>query len=375
MYDYLIVGAGLSGATMARELTDAGNSVLVIDRREHIAGNAFTEEQDGIMVHRYGAHIFHTDDQQVWDYVRQFARFNGYHHMPVANYKGEIYALPFNMHTFNRMWGCLEPEGAQVMINRQRSAIRGNPKNLEEQAISLVGQDLYGKLIKGYTEKQWGRECRELPASIIRRIPVRFTYDNSYFDDVYQGIPEGGYTEMIRNMLDGIQVELGVDYLKNRERLRGMAKAVIFTGQIDAYFDYCYGPLEYRKVRFDTIWLDQENYQGNAVVNYTDSDATWTRIIEHKWFTFGRNREGEKIKHTVISAEYSEKWEPGAEPYYPINDEKNELLRREYMIRAANEPGVIFMGRLGRYWYADMDDVIAAALRIAEEIINNGGNK
>ena len=362
MFDYLIVGAGLYGAVTARELTDAGKNVLVIERRGHIAGNAYTEDVEGIQVHRYGAHIFHTNDREVWQYANRFAEFNRFTNSPVANWKGALYSLPFNMYTFNRMWGCVTPEEAEARIAKQRGEIRGEPRNLEEQAISLVGRDLYEKLIKGYTEKQWGRPCDQLPAFIIRRIPVRMTFDNNYFNARYQGIPEGGYTAMVGRMLKGIEVRLGCDYLERKAEMDAVAKRVIYTGPIDAYFGYRLGPLAYRSVRFETEVLDRANFQGNAVMNYTDAETPWTRIIEHKWF------EPEKagaIPKTVISREYSSEWKPGDEPYYPVNDEKNAALYNRYAALAVQEERVSMGGRLGSYRYYDMDQVIAAALAAA----------
>ncbi len=361
-YDYLVVGAGLYGAVFAREAKKQGRSALVIDRRPHIAGNIYTEEIEGINVHKYGAHIFHTNNKKVWDYVNCYAEFNRFTNSPVANYHGELYSLPFNMYTFNRMWGCVTPDEALKKIEEQKNAAGiTEPKNLEEQAISLVGIDIYEKLVKGYTEKQWGRPCDQLPAFIIKRLPVRLTFDNNYFNALYQGIPIGGYTKMVENMLDGIEVRLGVDYLKNREEFDAMAGKVIYTGPVDAYFDYRLGPLEYRSVRFETEVLDMPNFQGNAAVNYTDRETPWTRIIEHKWFEFGTQPK------TVISREYSSEWKPGDEPYYPVNDEKNGRLYLEYKKLADNEPNVIFGGRLGEYKYYDMDAVIAAALDICEK--------
>lgn len=369
MYDYLIVGAGLYGAVFAREAADAGKSVLVIDKRPNVAGNVYTEEIGNIHVHKYGAHIFHTNNKAVWDYVNRFAVFNRYTNSPVANFKGELYSLPFNMYTFNRMWGVVTPEEAAAKIEEQRRAAGiTEPKNLEEQAISLVGTDIYEKLVKGYTEKQWGRDCRDLPAFIIRRLPVRFTFDNNYFNALYQGIPVGGYTRMVENMLDGIEVRLGVDYLEHRSELDAMADRVVYTGQVDAFFDYRLGALEYRSVRFETEVLNVPNYQGNAVVNYTDRETPWTRIIEHKWFEFGKDGEGNDIRETVISREFSTEWKPGDEPYYPVNDEKNNRLYEEYRQLAANEKKVIFGGRLGEYKYYDMDKVIEAALLRAREV-------
>ncbi|QUA52485.1 UDP-galactopyranose mutase [Aristaeella lactis] len=363
MYNYLIVGAGLYGATVARELTDAGNSVLVIDKRSHIAGNVYTEKTEGINVHIYGAHIFHTNNKQVWDYVNRFSVFNRFTNSPVANYHGELYSLPFNMYTFNKMWGVVTPEEAAAKIEEQRKeAGITEPKNLEEQAISLVGTDIYEKLIKGYTQKQWGRPCTELPAFIIKRLPVRLTFDNNYFNALYQGIPVGGYTKMVENMLKGIEVQLNVDYLADKAKWDGVAEKVIYTGPIDAYFKYCLGNLEYRSVRFETEVLDKPNFQGNAAVNYTDAETPWTRIIEHKWFEFGKDENGNDLPKTVISREYSSEWKLGDEPYYPVNDEKNGNLYQEYKKLADKETNVVFGGRLGEYKYYDMDQVIAAAL-------------
>ena len=368
MYDYLIVGAGLYGAVFAREAADAGRSVLVIDRRPHIGGNVYTEQIEGIHVHRYGAHIFHTNLKPVWDYVNRFAEFNRFTNSPVANYHGELYSLPFNMYTFNRMWGVVTPEEAAEKIAQQRrEAGITEPRNLEEQAISLVGTDLYEKLVRGYTEKQWGRPCRELPAFIIRRLPVRMTFDNNYFDALYQGIPVGGYTRMVERMLEGIEVRLETDYLENRDALNALADRVVYTGAVDAYFDYCLGALQYRSVRFETEVLDQPNFQGNAAVNYTDRETPWTRIIEHKWFEFGKDADGNELPKTVISREFSSEWKPGDEPYYPVNDEKNSALYEAYRKLAAREKQVIFGGRLGEYRYYDMDAVIAAALKRAGE--------
>lgn len=361
-YDYLIVGAGLYGAVFAHEAAAHGKRCLVIDRREHIAGNIYTEEREGIQVHRYGAHIFHTNDREVWDYVNRFAEFNRYTNSPVANYKGEIYNLPFNMNTFNKMWGVVTPDEARAEIERQReNAGITEPKNLEEQAIRLVGTDIYEKLIKGYTGKQWGRPCTELPAFIIKRLPVRFTYDNNYFNALYQGVPIGGYTKLVAALLGDTEVRLGVDYLERREELNALAEKVVYTGAIDAYFGYRLGALEYRSVRFETEVLDTDNYQGNAVVNYTDAETPYTRIIEHKHFEFGTQPK------TVISREYSTEWTPGVEPYYPVNDEKNGALYAAYHQLAEAEENVFFGGRLGEYRYYDMDAVIAAALRFARE--------
>lgn len=367
MYDYLIVGAGLYGAVFAHEMKARGKKVLVIDRRAHIAGNVYTEKIEGIHVHQYGAHIFHTNNKKVWNYITQFAEFNRFTNSPVANYKGKLYSLPFNMYTFNQMWGVVTPEEASAEIERQRREITGEPKNLEEQAISLVGRDIYEKLIKGYTEKQWGRDCRELPAFIIRRLPVRLTFDNNYFNALYQGIPIGGYTKMVANLLEGIEVRLNTDYLEHKDELDALAQKVVYTGAIDAYFGYQLGHLEYRSVRFETELLDQPNFQGNAAVNYTDRETPWTRIIEHKWFEFGRDDEGRELPKTIISREYSSEWKPGDEPYYPVNDEKNGELYARYRERTQDEKKVIFGGRLGEYKYYDMDAVIGAALERAEK--------
>ena len=362
-YDYLIVGAGLYGAVCAREAVNAGKKVLVIDKRPHIAGNVYTQQIEGINVHVYGAHIFHTNNRAVWDYVNRFAEFNRFTNSPVANYHGELYSLPFNMYTFNKMWGVVTPEEAQAKIEEQkRQAGITEPKNLEEQAISLVGTDIYEKLIKGYTEKQWGRPCRELPAFIIKRLPVRLTFDNNYFNALYQGIPMGGYTKMVENMLSGIEVRLNVDYFDHKDELDALADKVIYTGPIDAYFGYRLGNLEYRSVRFETEVLDKPNFQGNAAVNYTDRETPYTRIIEHKWFEFGNQPK------TVISREYSSEWKPGDEPYYPVNDDRNGELYRQYKQLADAEEKVIFGGRLGEYKYYDMDAVIASALEKCKEL-------
>ena len=364
MYDYLIVGAGLFGSVFAHEAKKAGKKVLVIDKREHTGGNIYTKEVEGIQVHQYGAHIFHTSNQEVWDYVQQFAEFNRYTNSPVARYKDELYNLPFNMNTFSKMWNVKTPQEAKAEIDRQiKEAGITEPKNLEEQAISLVGKDIYEKLVKGYTEKQWGRRATELPIFIIKRLPVRFVYDNNYFNDKYQGIPIGGYTQIIEKMLDGIEVRLSTDFFADREGLTGLADKIVFTGMIDAYFQYCYGELEYRTVRFETEVLDCENYQGNAVVNYTERKVPYTRIIEHKHFEFG------KQEKTVISKEYSSEWKVGMEPYYPVNNEQNNKLFEEYRKLADQEKNVIFGGRLGNYKYYDMDKVIEAALEmVAEEL-------
>ena len=361
-YDYLVVGSGLYGAIFAHEANKRGKKVLVIDKRPNIAGNIYTEEVEGINVHKYGAHIFHTNNKEVWQYITQFAEFNRFTNSPVANYKGELYSLPFNMYTFNKMWGVVTPEEAAAKIEEQRQEIKGEPKNLEEQAISLVGRDIYEKLIKGYTEKQWGRPCTELPSFIIKRLPVRLTFDNNYFNALYQGIPMGGYTKMVENMLEGIEVRLNTDYLENKEELDSLADKVVYTGPIDAYFNYKLGTLEYRSVRFETEVLDKPNFQGNAAVNYTDAETPWTRIIEHKWFEFATQPK------TVISREYSSEWKLGDEPYYPVNDEKNGALYAEYKKLGEAETKVIFGGRLGEYKYYDMDAVIAAALeRVKKE--------
>ena len=367
MYDYLVVGSGLFGAVFAQNAKQAGKSVLVIDKRPHIAGNVYTEDVEGIHVHKYGAHIFHTNSDRVWDYITRFAVFNRFTNSPVANYHGELYSLPFNMYTFNKMWGVVTPEEAAARIEEQKTAAGiTEPKNLEEQAISLVGTDIYEKLVKGYTEKQWGRPCDQLPAFIIKRLPVRLTFDNNYFNARYQGIPMGGYTRMVENLLDGIEVRLGVDYLEHKAELDALAHKVIYTGPIDAYFDFKLGTLEYRSVRFETELLDKPNYQGNAAVNYTDRETPWTRIIEHKWFEFGKDDAGNDLPKTVISREYSSEWKPGDEPYYPVNDEKNGALYEQYRALADAEDKVIFGGRLGEYKYYDMDAVIASALDLCE---------
>lgn len=377
MYDYLIVGAGLFGSVFAHETARAGKKVLVIDKRNNIAGNVYTEKMEGINVHVYGAHIFHTNNKKVWEYLSQFTTFNRFTNSPVANYKGELYSLPFNMYTFNKMWGVVTPQEAAERIEQQRKeAGITEPKNLEEQAISLVGTDIYEKLIKGYTQKQWGRPCNELPSFIIKRLPVRLTFDNNYFNALYQGIPEGGYTKMVANMLNdselsgSIEVRLGVDYLASadaKEELDSQAEKVVYTGAIDAYFDYKLGNLEYRSVRFETETLDTPNFQGNAAVNYTDAETPWTRIIEHKWFEFGKDENGNELPKTIISREYSSEWKTGDEPYYPVNDAKNGLLYSEYKKLADAEEYVIFGGRLGEYKYYDMDQVIAAVLDRCEK--------
>lgn len=360
MYDYLIVGAGLFGAVFAHEAYKKGRTCLVIDKRNNIGGNIYTESTEGINVHKYGAHIFHTSDKQIWDYVNRFAEFNNYINSPVAVYKDELYNLPFNMNTFSRMWNIRTPEQARKIIASQIADLGiTEPHNLEEQALSLVGRDVYEKLIKGYTEKQWGRDCRELPAFIIKRLPLRFVYDNNYFNDRYQGIPIGGYTAIIEKMLEGIEVRTGTDYFDFIRDNKDIARKTIFTGMIDEYYGYCYGPLQYRSVRFETEVLDCENYQGNAVVNYTDREVPYTRIIEHKHFEFG------KQPKTVISREYSSEWKQGMEPYYPVNNEENNALYEKYRELADKESNVIFGGRLGQYKYYDMDKVIAAALECA----------
>ena len=367
-YDYLVVGAGLYGAVFAHEAKKAGKSVLVIDKRPNIAGNVYTEDVEKIHVHKYGAHIFHTNNKKVWNYVTQFAEFNRFTNSPVANYHGELYSLPFNMYTFNKMWGVVTPEEAEAKIEEQkREAGIIEPKNLEEQAISLVGRDIFEKLIKGYTEKQWGRDCKDLQAFIIKRLPVRLTFDNNYFNALYQGIPVGGYTKMVANMLEGIEVRLEEDYLQKKAEYDALAEKVIYTGPIDAYFDYQMGYLEYRSVRFETELLDKPNFQGNAAVNYTDRETPWTRIIEHKWFEFGKDDEGNDLPKTVISREFSSEWKPGDEPYYPVNDEKNGALYNKYKELAEKETNIVFGGRLGEYKYYDMDAVIASALYMCEK--------
>ena len=367
MFDYMVVGAGLYGSIFAQQAKKDGISVVVNHKRDTVGGNIFPEIVEVINFHKYGAHIFHTNNRKVWEYITQFTTFNRFTNSPVANYKGELYSLPFNMYTFNKMWGVVTPEEATAKIEEQRKEMVGEPKNLEEQAISLVGRDIYEKLIKGYTEKQWGRDCKDLPSFIIKRLPVRLTFDNNYFNALYQGIPVGGYTKMIENILDGIEVRLGEDYLKDKAQWDGMAKKVVYTGPIDAYFDYCLGTLEYRSVRFETELLDTPNFQGNAAVNYTDRETPWTRIIEHKWFEFGKDEEGNDLPKTVISREYSSEWNPGDEPYYPVNDEKNGALYKKYKELADKEENVIFGGRLGEYKYYDMDQVIAAALDMCEK--------
>ena len=362
-YDYLIVGAGLFGAVFARQAMDSGKTCLVVERRDHIGGNIYTARVEDITVHRYGAHIFHTSSREVWDYVCRYADFNDFINTPLANYEGKLYNLPFNMNTFQQMWGVTTPEEAQTIIAAQREEIVGEPTNLEEQAISLVGRDIYEKLVRGYTEKQWGRSCTDLPPFIIKRLPVRFTYDNNYFNDPYQGIPTDGYTALVERLLAGAEVRLGVDYLAHRDELNALADRVLYTGPIDAYYDYCYGALEYRSLRFEDEILPVEQYQPVAVVNYNERAIPFTRIIEHKHFVFGK---GDK---TVITREYPADWTPGAEPYYPVNDAKNQALYDRYRQLAEGEEQVLFGGRLGQYRYYDMDKVVAVALAMAKEIL------
>lgn len=365
-YDFLIVGSGLFGAVFAHEAMKRGKSCLVLEKRDHLGGNIYCESTEDIIVHRYGAHIFHTNDERIWDYVNQFASFNRYTNSPIANFNGEIYNMPFNMNTFNKMWGVRTPEEAKAKIEEQRAAIQGEPQNLEEQAISLVGTDIYKKLVQGYTEKQWGRPCSELPAFIIKRLPVRFTYDNNYFNDRYQGIPEGGYNQIIEKLLDGADIRLNTDYLRNKSSWNSMADQVVYTGMIDAYFDYCFGNLEYRSLHFQTEVLNKQNFQGVAVVNYTDRETPYTRIIEHKHFEFGDQPK------TVITKEYPVAWQPGMEPYYPVNNEKNGALYQKYAHLADKEKNVYFGGRLGQYCYYDMDKVIIAALNMIEYVFGDG---
>ena len=367
MYDYLIVGSGLFGAIFAYEATKRGKKCIVIDKRSHVGGNIYTSQIDGIQVHKYGAHIFHTSSRKVWEYMNQFAEFNRYTNSPIARYKSELYNMPFNMNTFNKMWGVITPSEAKAKIEQQiKEAGITEPQNLEEQAISLVGKDIYEKLVKGYTEKQWGRKATELPSFIIKRLPVRFTYDNNYFNDKYQGIPIGGYTQIIEKMLDGIDVRLETDFFKHRDKLAALADKIVFTGMIDEYYKYCYGELEYRSLRFETEFLDCENYQGNAVVNFTEYDVPYTRIIEHKHFEFGCQSKNVNPK-TVITKEYPVIWQHGDEPYYPINDAKNNALYAKYKALADTENRIIFGGRLGLYRYFDMDNVVEEALMCVKD--------
>ncbi len=359
-YDYVLVGAGLFSGVFAFQAVRAGRSCLVVERRDHLGGNTYCEDVGGIHVHRYGAHIFHTSDPRVWNFVRSLADFNRYTNSPLANYRGEIYNMPFNMNTFHQMWGVTTPEEAQAIIGEQRREIPGEPRNLEEQAIRLVGRDLYEKLVKGYTEKQWGRDCRDLPAFIIRRLPVRFTYDNNYFNDRYQGIPVGGYNVLTEALFDGCDIELGVDFNEHREKYRALGDKILYTGTIDSYYDFCYGMLEYRSLRFETEVWEKENAQGVAVMNYTDRETPYTRVIEHKHFEYGSQ------PYTVITREYPDAWAPGKEPYYPINDEKNQQLYQRYRALADREESVLFGGRLAEYRYCDMDQVIASALKMAD---------
>jgi UDP-galactopyranose mutase len=361
-YDFLIVGSGLFGAVVAHQAAKQGKSCLVLEKRPHTGGNVYCETVEDIVVHRYGAHIFHTNDKNVWNYVNELADFNRYTNSPVANYKGNLYNLPFNMNTFHQMWGVITPEQARAKIEEQRAAFTGTPANLEEQAISLVGQDIYEKLIKDYTEKQWGRPCRELPSFIIKRLPVRFTYDNNYFNDRYQGIPIGGYNVLIDKMLANADVLTGVDFLDDPDMYRSLADTVVYTGTIDGYFGYRFGKLDYRSLRFETEVLDEENHQGVAVVNYTDRDTPYTRVIEHKHFEYGTQPK------TVITKEYSATWADGMEPYYPVNDEKNQALYEQYAALAAKEPNTVFGGRLAEYKYYDMDKVIASALALTKTL-------
>lgn len=362
-YDIVLVGSGLFAGVFAYKARQKGKSVLVVEKRDHIGGNVYCESIEGINVHKYGAHIFHTSIREVWDLVTGLVEFNRFTNAPVANYKGEIYNMPFNMNTFSKMWGISTPAEAKAIIEKQRQVVQGEPQNLEEQAISLVGTDIYQKLVKGYTEKQWGRDCRDLPASIIKRLPVRYTYDNNYFNDLYQGIPIGGYNVLIDKLFEGCDIELGVNYLEHREKYDALGETVVYTGAIDAYFDYSLGKLQYRTVRFETEVLDTDNYQGVAAVNYTDRETPYTRVIEHKHFEFGTQPK------TVISREYSSEWTEGMEPYYPVNDARNQALYQEYAALAAKEENVIFGGRLAEYKYYDMDKVIESALRAAEKYL------
>ena len=374
MYDYLVVGSGLYGAIFAYEANKKGKKVLVIDKREHVGGNIYTENKDGINVHKYGAHIFHTSNKEVWEYINQFAEFNRYTNSPVARYKDELYNMPFNMNTFNKLWGVVTPKEAKEKIEQEkREAGIKEPKNLEEQAISLVGKTIYEKLVKGYTEKQWGQKATELPSFIIKRLPVRFIYDNNYFNNLYQGIPVGGYTKIIEKMLDGIEVRLNCDFFENRKELENMTEKIIFTGQIDKYYDYRFGELEYRSLRFETEELDEENYQGNAVVNYTEYEVPYTRIIEHNHFEYGASLgkmpEGKALEKTIITKEYPDTWNKEKEPYYPINNERNNSLYEKYKQLADSDTKVIFGGRLGQYKYYDMDKVIEEALNLSKKIL------
>ena len=361
-YDYILVGSGLFSGVINYLAQQQGKKCLVVERRDHMGGNVYCEDVEGIHVHKYGAHIFHTSNKKVWNFVNDLVEFNRYTNSPIANYKGEIYNMPFNMNTFSKMWGVRTPQEAKAKIDQQRAVIQGEPRNLEEQAISLVGTDIYQKLVKGYTEKQWGRDCKDLPSFIIKRLPVRFTYDNNYFNDAYQGIPMGGYNVLVDKLFEGADVELGVDFLANREKYEALGDTIIYTGAIDAYYDYCFGKLEYRTVRFETEVLDTDNYQGVAVVNYTDRETPYTRVIEHKHFEFGTQPK------TVISKEYSTDWQEGMEPYYPVNDERNQALYQKYAQKAAQESHVIFGGRLGEYKYYDMDKVIESAMNLWERI-------
>lgn len=362
-YDYIVVGSGLFGSTFAHEATKKGFKCLVIDKRDHIGGNIYCENIEDIVVHKYGAHIFHTSDKEVWNYVNNLVDFNNYINAPVANYKGEIYNMPFNMNTFNKMWGVVTPDEAKAKIEEQTKLVTGTPKNLEEQAISLVGKDIYTKLVKGYTEKQWGRPCTELPSFIIKRLPVRFTYDNNYFNDRYQGIPVDGYNAIIEKLLEGCDVELGVDFNDAKEKWLALGDKIVYTGTLDSFYHYCYGALQYRSLRFETEVMDCENYQGVAVVNYTDKETPYTRAIEHKHFNFGTQPK------TVVTREYSAEWKEGDEPYYPVNDEENQELLKKYLALAANEENIIFGGRLAEYKYYDMDKVIRSALDCAEKYL------
>lgn len=365
-YDYLIVGSGLFGSVFAREMTDNGYKCLVIEKRNHIGGNVYTSNEEGINVHKYGAHIFHTSNEKVWNYINKYAKFNRFTNSPIANYRGELYNLPFNMNTFHEMWNIKTPQEAiSIIENQKKEAGIKNPKNLEEQAISLVGRDIYEKLIKGYTEKQWGKKCTELPSFIIKRLPVRLTYDNNYFNDLYQGIPIGGYTQIIEKLLDGIEVKLNTDFFNDREKWENIADKILFTGMIDQYYDYVYGELEYRGLRFESETLNIDNYQGNAVINYTDSETPFTRIIEHKHF------EGSNSPKTIITHEYPQNWERGMEAYYPVNNDKNNKLFDKYQKLAENEENIIFGGRLGMYKYYNMDQIIDEALKLVESELKN----